>query len=183
MAAPQKYPKVRPVLEKGVRLLPVKQSNPRTGRIPSRPYGVMWDADGTRPSQFFSSIELLEDKITELNQARRKGVVNLVPTRMEIEEWRMFRSAAGTTPPMTIFTEWKAGRLAAGKPVCELLVGKAVDNFLAEQEKRIDTGNLGKDTMRQKRVKLLRFKKIIHNGGRDHLGHQGVVGEDRQRCG
>ena len=153
-----KYPKVRIVPEKGVRLLPVKLPNPKTGKVPRRPYGVMWDADGRRPSQFFPSIELLENKIAELNKARRKGIVTLVPTRAEVEQWRMFRSEAGTMPPMKILEEWKALRLAAGKPACGLLVAKAVDDFLAEQEKRIGTGNLAMDTMRQKRVKLNRFR-------------------------
>jgi hypothetical protein len=118
----------------------------------------MWDADGRRRSQFFPSIEDLDHKIAELTEARRKGVVNLMPTRAEIEEWRAFKAVAGTAKPMDILSEWRAFRLAAGRPTCGLLVGQAVDDYLKEQEKRIATGNLGQDTMRQKRVKLLRFR-------------------------
>jgi hypothetical protein len=65
---------------------------------------------------------------------------------------------AGTAKPMDILSEWRAFRLAAGRPTCGLLVGQAVDDYLKGQEKRIATGNLGQDTMRQKRVKLLRFR-------------------------
>lgn len=120
------YPRVRVKLLKGIRLLPLRPERPN-------PYGVVWSSEGKRLSAYFPSGELLEKKLVELNEARRQGTISLIPTRHEIQEWRVFRAAAGTVRPMEIFAGWQAWCQASGRPICDLLCDKAVTDYLAEQ--------------------------------------------------
>jgi len=148
------YPAVVIKLPKGIRLLPTRPNTPS-------PFGCTWSAGGRRKSQFFSTKERLETKLRELIEARKKGDIAILPTRSEIEEWRAFKAAAGAIPAMEILAQWRAGLVAAGKPVCDKTVTKAVDEYLARETKRKDNGNISADTLRQRTRKLTLFKEAF----------------------
>ncbi|MBX3749194.1 MAG: hypothetical protein KF897_03810 [Opitutaceae bacterium] len=134
--------------------------------LPVRPlrekkFGVQWSVKGQRTSEWFNSLEKLEAKVIELNSARRHGTLTDVPTPNELREWRVFKEAAGSVPPLVILDGWKQWRQSAGRPICDLLVRKAVDDFMTEQNRRFDRKLIKKNTLRQKRVKLDRFKEAF----------------------
>lgn len=157
----------------GVRLLPIKQPRAPGRPLPKKPYGVEWDNPGgipRRPSAFFESTELLERKVIELNAAKKQGNVALVPTSDEIAEWRVFKAKIGKVTPLEVYAGWRAWTEKTGHAPCALRVDKAVDDYLAEEKKRLGSGEpdavtkkrkgqtLDANSYRQKRCKLLRFK-------------------------
>lgn len=151
---PEDYPTIKVKRAKGIRLLPIKRS---AGT--NEPYGVIWDVGGgKRKSEFFETIEKLEEKIVALNAAKREGNIKLMPTADETVEWRMFKAKAGNYSPLDILTDWKASRMAAGRPACELTVAAAVDDFFEKQKKRVEKGHIKPDHHRQQKSKLNKFK-------------------------
>ncbi len=148
-----KYPRpqIRTKPVEGVQLLPVRP-------LREKKFGVQWSIKGKRTSEWFVSLEKLEAKVVELNSARRHGTLTDVPTPNELREWRVFKEAASGVPPLEILDGWKRWRESAGRPICDLQVSKAVDDFMIEQNRRFDRKLIKKNTLRQKRAKLDRFK-------------------------
>lgn len=167
---PADYPTVKVRCAKGVRLLPIKTSSGTRA-----PYGVIWDTGGgKRKSQFFETIEKLEQKIVALNAAKREGNIKLMPTADETVEWRLFKTKAGNYSPLDILTEWKALRMAAGKAPCEITVAKGVDDFLARQKQRVEKGRITLDHHRQQRAKLLKFQLAFGDKKLDEISSDDI---------
>lgn len=147
-------PSIRTKPVRGVQLLPVRPQR-------EKKFGVQWSIKGKRQTEWFSSLEKLEAKVVELNSARRHGTLTDVPTPNELREWRVFKEAAGGVSPLDVLDGWKRWRESEGRPICDLLVSNAVDFFLEKQERRLERETIKKNTFRQKRAKLKRFKEAF----------------------
>lgn len=143
----------------------------RAGR-PS-PYGVMWRErvwdEATkrevvqRKSEFFEHEKDRDARATELAAQRREGRM-ATASRAEVEEFRAFRAAIGSTPWQDVVAGWRYSMMKDGMTRCEVTVEQAVNKHLLEMKPpevakgaKPTPGPVSIDTYRQKKHKLTLF--------------------------
>lgn len=133
----------------------------------------------TRPSEFFAKEADRDARYRELVSQRREGSL-VTASRGEIEEFRAFKSAIGSTPWQDVVAGWRFGLMQAGIAPCSTTVEQAVDRHLLEMkppEVRPGAeklpGPVSADTYRQKKHKLTLFKEQF-----GHLTLDAVTGAD-----
>lgn len=131
------------------------------------PYGVqwpekVWDEAGKAmvrkvKTLFFPTQEAREIKAVELRNARRGRMMVASVSRDEMDEFRAFKAAIGTTPWQDVVAGWRSRQIESGIRSCELTVDEAVKTYVAQAQALREKEKISKDYFRHLKTKTELF--------------------------
>jgi integrase len=134
----------------------------RPGR--PNPFGVQWpervfdpvkgEERRKRTTMFFRTAEARDTKARDIRDQRRSRMLSSNVSRQEIEEFRAFKAAAGSTPWQDIIAGWRARLNDAGLSECTLTVEKAAKIYLDRAEALLLREKLSKGHVRHMKHKV-----------------------------
>lgn len=141
---------------RGVRILPERAGRPK-------PFGVQWservwdDAKGREvrkvKTQFFDNETDRDRRAATLRDARRAGALQTM-NRREVDEWRAFRAAIGSTPWPEVVNGWRAHLQAAGVLPSGKTVASFATEWLADLKAAVDRSEFSLGTYRHHKQKV-----------------------------